>query len=174
MKKAQSVLMVIALALAPLAGAATTPCLASGTPHDAEGNYIGINPALPDSTQPVAIKVGRESYNLISVAAVVQGNTINVTLTASYIGFTIPPPAGCETVVVGPLAAGSYTVNLFILDPGLPTPTPILATSIPLTVVAAAAGSAPIPTNTFIGLVLITLLLAAIAWRYLRSAPHGR
>ena len=90
-------------------------CNAEGLP----AGYLAVEPAVPDSTQPIKITVGKYSYDPQSVSVQVKGDTIDVTLIAGYIGF-LPPPPTCLTTVVGPLASGNYTVRLSLFDPGAP------------------------------------------------------
>jgi hypothetical protein len=165
MRLLQFCALIIVFAIGEVATAQISPCL--GTPHDAIGNYIGINPPVPDSTQLVAIKVGRDNFNPISIGALVQGNAINVTLTANYLGLAVPPAASCDTVVVGPLAPGNYVLNFFTVDPGLPSQGPVLAGTSVLVVAAAGTGE-PIPTTSPIALGIATLLLLIVGWGVFR------
>ena len=113
--------------------------LCTGTPFP--GGYVNFNPPLPDASQAVAISVGRWGLKPVDVRAQVAGSVINVTLDALPIGLGTPPPAQCDTVNVGPLAPGTYTVNFFIFDVGVVGATPFLAVATSLAVQAA-----PIPT----------------------------
>ena len=104
--------------------ALATPCIAqpsfacgvNGAPLTVLGGvpFIGFAPSVPNASQAVTITVGMVDYNPISAVAVVQGNAITVTFTASYIGLTTPPPLSCSTTMVGPLSPGAYVVNLFL------------------------------------------------------------
>ncbi len=105
---------------------AFTACGVNGVPLVVLGGspFMGFAPPEPSASQAVAITVGMINYSPWGAAAVVQGNAINVTLNASYLGFATPPALSCSTATVGPLPAGNYVVNLFLVDPGYPARAP--------------------------------------------------
>lgn len=100
----------------------------------APAGYIAVSPVVPTDSTPVTITVGQYSYVPESVAVVVQGNTIDVTLSATNVGFQPSPPTGCLSSVVGPLAPGDYTIALRLFDPLAPQSGAIFLTSTTLSV----------------------------------------
>lgn len=157
-----------------MAGAVTPQALAqislcTGTPFT--GGYVNFNPANPDAAQAVAISVGRVAYKPVGVTAIVTGSVIDITLNATFIGI-LPPPVECDTVNVGPLAPGTYTVNFFVLDVGIVGGTPFLAVTTSLTV-----GAAPIPTTSQSVLAALAVALTILAFFWIRRrqfrAAHG-
>src|SRR5262249_37333205 len=97
----------------------STACLAQPFLCDQEGvnpTLIKFVPPAPNASQVIAITVGDLYYAPISAVAALQGNSIDVTLTARRWVVGLPPPLECATAYIGPLTAGSYHVNLFVLD----------------------------------------------------------
>jgi hypothetical protein len=90
----------------------------------------------------------------------VQDNIINVSLAErAQIIFT-PPPLSCADVSVGPLPAGTYTVNLFtVVTRSANPPPPLLVATKTLVVTPDAA---PVPTISHVGIAALTFLLSAI------------
>jgi hypothetical protein len=128
-------------------------------------------PPTPNNMQPVAIAVGLIAYDPHAVSAQVHNNSIDVTLTATLNPTGVPPPVACDTVAVGPLAAGAYTVSFFVLDPNVVNSTPFLVVTTTLIVVSAPSA---IPTTSSITLLALALLLAATAHSHLSSWPARR
>ncbi len=156
-----SLLSLVLLALATPCLAQTTyfACGVNGIPLIVLGGapFMGFTPPEPNASQAVTITVGMVDYNPMSAVAVVQGNAITVTFRASYLGFTTPPALSCSTATVGPLPAGNYQVDLFLVDPGIPNQTPIRTAIGTLAVVSTPA---PIPATSGAALVLLALLLS--------------
>jgi hypothetical protein len=121
--------------------------------------YLLVDPAAPNPQQQIMITVGVFSYDAQSASIQVQGNAIDVTLTAAFIGFTPPPPT-CVASVIGPLAPGTYTVNFSLFTSNAPQLGAVLLTSTALRVKGASTG---IPTMQPVTLALLTALLALLA-----------
>jgi hypothetical protein len=136
---------------------------------------VDFNPPAPNSAHPVAIAVGRNAYVPVGtpLQVQVQGNIINVTLAANVTGF-LPPPVACGTAFAGPLAAGLYTVNLYILDLTGGAPVPFLAGTTSLAVLAGPIVPAAIPTNSVASLAVLASLLSLTAWHYVRRRSPAR
>src|SRR5258708_37836693 len=118
----------ILFVVVPDAMAQISPCTGAPLPGS-HGPWLQFNPPAPNSAQLVAITVGASSYIPVGTPPQVQlqGNIINVTFAADFLGLTTPPFPTCGTAFVGPLAQGVYTVNLYILDRNLGGPVPFLA-----------------------------------------------
>jgi hypothetical protein len=142
-------------------------CGVNGSPLTVLGGvpFMGFTPPAPNSSQAVTITVGMSNFNPMGAVAVVQGNVINVTFTASFLGFATLPALSCSTGNVGPLSAGSYIVNLFVVDPGVPNPTAIQTA---IGTLAVGAALTPIPTLSNVALATLTLLLSLAEWHYVR------
>jgi hypothetical protein len=160
-------LLLIAAAFIIMPHATAQISLCSGTQLPG-GIYINFTPPTPNSMETVAIAVGRIAYDPHAISAQVHANSIDVTLTATLNPTGVPPPVACDTVTVGPLAAGSYTVAFFVIDPNVVNPVPFLAGTTTLVV---ASAFSPIPTTSSIALLALTLLMAAIAYSYHSSWP---
>lgn len=148
-------LFMTALAL-PLQSGAQTSC----APVPYLQATITVSPPQPTSSQPFTITVDRYAFIPTQPTTVaVNGNTIDVTVTGIPSAFQ-PPPRGCSSVVVWPLAAGSYVVNFYIrtVVANVISP-PSLVMSAPLDVSLAAE---PIPTNSVPSLVMLAMLVATI------------
>lgn len=167
MKVFRALLAIVALALANVAAAQF--CSGGPPPNFAYLDYV---PKSPDSTQSITITVGHAAFVLRGETTEVKGDAINVTQIGFVGAVGLPPPTMCSVVTVGPLAAGTYTVNYLLYDYMASFP-PLLVASASVTVAPAAAAS-PIPTNTSVGLGLLALLLGAVGWLYLRSRPQVR
>ena len=117
----RTALIAIFVALAAVSSlAAASQGLCTSAPISIDGaDYLSASPSKPDSTQDVAITVGRSSYIPQSAELRVHGTTIDVTLTASAIDF-LPPPPICVTVDAGPLPSAEYEIRFFLFDPTAP------------------------------------------------------
>lgn len=124
-------------------------------------------PAAPRSNQSVTMTVGTLTLQPSSQTAVVTGTTINVTVTGSLKPPSQPP--SCVAVSVGPLAAGSYTVN-FLQDVPGQTPQVTLLTTRTLTVATSTLAIEPIPTTSTPALLVLTIVLAISGAALLRRA----
>lgn len=89
---------------------------------------FAVLPTRAKSSESIRVVAGRSSYDPIALRASVQGNTIDLTFAASYIGF-IPPPTSCLELFVDPLPSGLYKVNLWLYDLGAERPKPLLMDS---------------------------------------------
>src|SRR5436309_14771436 len=118
-----TVIVVCALA-APSLAQQYQACGVDGIPLQVLGGlpFMGFTPPAPSAAQSVAITAGMVDYEPFSATATVQGNTITMTLTASYLGFVTPPALSCSTGSVGPLPPGVYVVNLFVVDLSVSNP----------------------------------------------------
>jgi hypothetical protein len=136
-------------------------CSNPATPGFVGFGFLNVTPTMPLTTQPISITVGRIAYTADSVVAQIQGNVINVNLTGQFIALTTPPPIPCLTVLVAPLAAGTYTVNAYIInrgdDPSVP---PSLFASAVLTV-AAAPREIPALGGFGLSVLIFSLIVAA-------------
>src|SRR5438477_12464642 len=76
--------------------AQTLPCGSGGIPLTVLGGapFVAFVPSSPDASQAIVVSVGMVDYNPIGASAVVQGNAINITLTAIPSGFV--PPLKCS------------------------------------------------------------------------------
>jgi hypothetical protein len=74
---------------------------------------IKFAPPAPNAAEPIVVTVDVTTDDRPTGAvATVQNNVIGITLSATLLGFTAPPRTGVTTSM-GPLAAGTYQVNLF-------------------------------------------------------------
>jgi hypothetical protein len=142
-----------------------SPCVAvesiseSACPNNGQSR-LAFAPVSPDSSQLITFTVGVPNYLFLSQQAAVatlQGNTINVTLTAVRNIIGLPPPLQCATAVIGPLPAGSYPVNFFLVSTDPPAPAVLVATSM---VIVAPQQAAPVPTLSECVLGALAVLLA--------------
>jgi IPTL-CTERM motif len=165
MRHVRWILVVVALGVIPQAAAQLSPCTGISLP----GGYINVTPPAPTSLQIFSISVGGSRYVPTGVSSQVQGRAINVTLVATTF-IILPPPYTCATVFVGPLAPGTYVVNMYVLDTTL-SPSPVFVQGTTLDIVAE---SNTIPTNSVAGLVALSLLLGLLALCALRSSRSAR
>jgi|SRR5579862_1057323 len=135
-------------------------CSNPATPGFVGWGFLNVTPTMPLSTQPISITVGRIAYTTDSVAAQIQGNVINVNLTGQFIALTTPPPIPCLTVLVPPLAVGTYTVNAYIINRGEPTVPPSLIASAVITV-ATAPRQIPALSGFGLSVLIFSLIVAA-------------
>ena len=136
MKTIFAVLAVVALTLAN--SAAAQFCDGGPPPNFAYLDYV---PKSPNSTQAITITVGRTAFVLHGDTSEVKGNTINVTQIGFIGAIGIPPPTMCSVVTVGPLPAGSYTVNYYLLGDVGPAAGPLLVAALDHRVRRGVAGS---------------------------------
>ena len=144
------------------ANAQSFTCSTPATPGYIGLAFLEFRPSAPQSMQPVAITVGRVAYTANSLTSQIQGSVINVTLTGSFIPFDPPPPTQCLRTTVGPLTAGVYTVNAYLLDVFLPSAPPSLIATTSLVVLGT---DSAIPTLGMSGLAVL-ILLVTIATRH--------
>src|ERR1700675_1709099 len=113
------------------------PCSGQSASCPNNGKPVfGVIPATPSSSQQFTITVGAPDYQALSAAATRQGNSINVVLMGVPVMFSPGPPTSCSTTApVGPLLAGTYAVNLVVVDPLSPLGPPTFIASSTLTVV---------------------------------------
>ncbi|MGA9422408.1 MAG: hypothetical protein WBW61_08585 [Rhodanobacteraceae bacterium] len=114
-------LLLCTLALAsPASGAQSFSCPQSGYPGALGGNYsafLGLAPAMPDSTQKVTLVAGQSSFVQGGLAIQRLDHRIDVFLFDIDSGFL--PPYNCLSTTIDPLPAGSYDVRLFAVRPEL-------------------------------------------------------
>jgi hypothetical protein len=147
---------IVLLLLGAPGEAQTLPCGSGGIPLTVLGGapFVAFVPSSPDASQAIAVSVGMVDYNPIGASAMVQGNAINITLTAIPNGFV--PPLQCSATTLGPVASGNYIVNLFLAVPTLPT--------IQTATGALAVAPTPIPAMSSYGIVILILSLTVLLW----------
>ncbi len=140
-------------------------------PPPFQSTYLGSYPALPNASQPVTLAVGYGFY-LYSfddpVAAVVDGNVINVTLFGIPWGFE-PPPTSCVGATVGPLPVGIYTVNLYVQNTENPPTQPFLVSTATL-LVSSDLSMIPTTSNASLAALVVLLALGGLFALYRHSA----
>src|SRR6266496_1665705 len=150
-----------AFALGPL-------CPVPGNPgYDSAYNYLDISPRTPNSSQIVTINMLGHVFAPLSIAAQVQGNVINVTLTGIYFTIGVPPPIPCWSTNVGPLPPGSYTVNAYLQQQIANAPPPSLMATAPLQVAQVEVASAiPATSPGMLGLLAALVAISGLLyWR---------
>lgn len=158
MRRLLSVLAISVIATAPCA-AQSFDCNGEAPVAPLSPAVIKFTPAAPSASQTIAIAVGVTRYiGPQGAVATLQGSSINVTLTATLIGFT-PPPRSCVMTSIGPLPAGTYAVNLFVNDLNGSVPSPNLVATTLLTV-APASDPAIVPALSGVALAALALLLS--------------
>jgi len=115
--------------------------------YDCTGSYategaIRISPASPNDRQLVLVTIDAGKLVFTGIEASVDGKDVNVSVFGSPPGIQ-GPIEFCDSVDVGPLAAGTYTVNYRLggIRPGTAT---TLVASRPLTVTATAPSPPPV------------------------------
>jgi hypothetical protein len=94
------VLAICTVAVAMPSGAQSFQCGVNGaniTVITTGSPFLAFTPATPNATQTIVLTGGSLDYHPISAVAAVQGNAINITFTASYLGFATPPALSCGT-----------------------------------------------------------------------------
>ena len=126
-------LLFVSLSLASLSAAASYDCTGSYATQGA----IRISPASPNDRQPVLVTIDAGKFIFTGIEASVDGKEVNVSVFGSPPGI-FGPIELCESIDVGPLPAGDYTVNYRLggIKPGTAT---TLVASRPLTVTASPA-----------------------------------
>jgi hypothetical protein len=108
------------LLIARAAGAETPVCGQGNLPLTTVGGnsgfepYVTVDPSPATSGDPSTFLIGATSYIAGGASATVDGNTISLTLTASYLGIGVPPPPTCSAATLDALAAGTYAVNVYL------------------------------------------------------------
>jgi len=93
---------------------AALPCVQQNLGPPLWGSTMfGFEPANPDSSQSVTFTVGYLYASSTAATATLQGNTIDVTVNELWELTFTPPPISCQTVTIGPLPVGVYTVRMF-------------------------------------------------------------
>lgn len=172
-------LTLVFLALLPMA-AIGSPCgdsdiaLTVVVPNSDAHPSISLSPMPPSSASPLTFSLGMTAFIPEGAAANVDGHTIDVTLTASFYGFTTPPQVTCSSVTLGPLAGGSYEVNFWLIDTSTGDSTPQLVA----TGAFAVGGGTPAPASApalgtlakaFLMLMLLAVACASVSGRKLRN-----
>lgn len=158
--------LVLWLMLALSAHAQTPPCSAPAYPGFVGSGFLGISPAAPGVDQPVLISAGRHGFQPTGLTVEVQGSTITATLSGFFLIIGLPPPNyACASSAIGPLAAGAYTVEAYVVDSSLPGEPAALIASAPLVVGATATSIPSAAPRWLLALGLMTLLAAAAALR---------
>jgi hypothetical protein len=127
---------------------------------------LGITPPAPNASQVIEIRVSASSFvPPFSTTAVVQDGQINITFRARQTQYP-PPEIACGSVLVGPLPAGNYQINLLWLDQfALPTATPGLMGTSSL---AVTPDLSMVPAMSDAGLAALGFLLSVVGWFGLR------
>lgn len=96
--------------------------------------HLSFDPANPNGAEPVTVTAGRHVFVPAGISANVRDRTIDVYVTGRMDGFTTPRGDACLSASLTPLAAGTYTVNVYSIDTTLANDPPLLFLSQSLTV----------------------------------------
>jgi hypothetical protein len=135
--------------------------------------FYGVAPTAPDSATPIHVDTGRIAFFTQSIATQVRGHEIDLVVTGRYNDIGVPPPLQCISTTIGPLPAGSYTVNATFEDPDFPGGDS--APPVTITVVGGGIAPAPIATPTLSTVMMAVLigLVCAIGFRTSRKRARG-
>ncbi len=146
------------------------------TALDHGGPLVSVAPTPPTSTRPLTFSAGTVSFEPSSASAVEHDGTIDITLSGRWLMWTTPPQPTCSLASLGPLAAGTYTVDLYVVDVERPDTGAVRVATGSLVVQGGAPPApAPTPTPTLVPTlqaVLAALMLAA-AWFALTRARRA-
>lgn len=173
--KAQKILVLaIWMCSAPLCAQELPPFCTSPLLNGPNGlsGHLSFDPANPSSAGPITVTAGRHIFIPTAISADVQEQDIAVYVTGAMDGFTTPRGDSCLSMSLAPLAAGTYTVNVYTIDTHVPNDPPQLVLSEPLTVTGAGQGgvqqAVSAPTASVGALGALGALLAIGGWFALR------
>jgi len=144
-----------ALVLPCIAAAQTLqPCSPPGGPFP----RLQVAPQPPTSSTETSITVGEYNYIPTAITSAVNGTTVDVTLYGYFNLFSVPLPAGCGTVQLGPLPVGTYQIRYFLGGQIVGTPTTLRA----MVSVDVVPDPSAIPTLSLVHLIAAAVGLALI------------
>src|SRR5262249_277840 len=143
--------------VAPCAVAQSFNCNTYQTITPSSPTVIMFDPAAPNASQSIVITVGVGHYDPQTAVTALQDTSINITLNAAWIRFATAPPRSCVTTILGPLASGTYQVNLYVNDLIGNVPPPNLQGTTMLTVTPDLSA---VPTLSRTGSVVLVMLLS--------------
>jgi hypothetical protein len=160
--------------------AVAAPCAAQSIvcPIQQKEPIIIFSPIAPNSSQPIAITIGLLLW--IPVDAIspqqgavvaVHGNSIDITLSVLKIIAGPPsPPVLCNTVYIGALPRGTYSVNFLIVardaDPQIPN---LVAT----TTLQVTGAPEFVPTISPASVAALSMLLVSVAFLIFRCRANA-
>lgn len=118
--------------------------------------FMGFTPPSPNAAQVIVVTVEETNYIAQSAVAILEGNTINVTLIGTSSVFLIPP--SCATAAFGPLPAGTYPVNMYLAGSSGNLPPRLFATS---TLIVEPAPALLVPGLSATNVAVLSILLLA-------------
>jgi len=132
-------------------------------PNDQSG-HLTFNPATPQSTDPVTITTGRHIFVPGDISATVEGQVVEVYVTGHPDGFTTPAGDMCLSTSLPPLAAGTYSVNIYSMDTEQAGDPPLLFLSQSLVVTGGGEPlPAAVPALSVVALAILSFVLAIAA-----------
>ena len=144
-------------------------------PNSGAHPSISLSPMPPSSASPLTFEAGMTAFIPQGAVASVGGHTIDVTLTASFYGFTTPPQITCGSFTLGPLAGGSYEVNFRLIDTSTGDPTPQLIATGAFAVGGGTPAPASAPALGALAKAFLMLMLLAVACAFVsRSSSRAR
>jgi hypothetical protein len=146
--------------------AVAVPCMGQYTACPGSGTIIEVTPSTPDTSESIQITGGVEEWvpnggQVGGSSARVDGNKINISFIAAFFANS---SRRCLTLTVPPLAAGSYEIDVYLLNGSFRLPQFVgIAGTTTLTVVPVQAS--PVPTTPAAILATLAIVLSALALR---------